>query len=73
MAEIDKKKRGRPAKNISRNKDYKFRMTEDEFDRLLSLSEKTGRSRADIMRDALLLYENSLLFSYEDEFSDYDF
>lgn len=51
--EENKRKRGRPCKNVSKIRQYKIRMTEDEFEELARLSRITGKSKADIIRDGI--------------------
>ena len=43
-------------KKTKRLKQYRLRMTDKEDDRLRRLSEETGMSRADVIRDALDRY-----------------
>lgn len=43
-------------KKAKRLKQYRLRMTDKEADRLKTLSEETGMSQADVMRDALDKY-----------------
>lgn len=50
---MDSVKRKKKAKKF---KQYRLRMTEREADNLKRLSEKTGMSQADVLRDALDRY-----------------
>ena len=54
--EQGKQKRKKP----KRFKQYRLRMTDKEADRLKTLSEQTGMSCADVMRDALDKYEGNV-------------
>lgn len=47
-------------KKQKRLKQYRLRMTDREADRLKTLSEQTGMSCADVMRDALDKYDGGL-------------
>lgn len=58
MSEKITKRRGRPKKDGSNCNQYRLRMSEDMADRLNNLSQMTGKSRADIFREAFNIYEN---------------
>lgn len=49
-------KRGRPRKEMIKEHQYRIRMNVGERAMLDHLSEKTGKNRADILRDALKMY-----------------
>lgn len=52
-----KRRRGRPGGDISRDRAYRVTLSEDEFGRLGRLSRITGKTKADIFREAYGLYE----------------
>lgn len=52
MDEI-KKKRGRPARGIAQNTQCKFRTTDEQIRRLKVAVQLSGKSQADILREAL--------------------
>ena len=58
MSEKHTKRLGRPKKDGSNCNQYRLRMSEDMADRLENLSQVTGKSRADIFREAFNIYEN---------------
>lgn len=70
MSEIEKRKRGRPKENYSNRKQYRLRMSEDMAVRLNNLSQMTGKSRADIFREAFNIYENLEKMKLDDSNSD---
>ena len=77
MSEIEKRKRGRPKKDDSNRKQYRLRMSDDMIVRLKNLSQMTGKSRADIFREAFNIYENLQKSKlpdedFEDEFDEFD-
>lgn len=57
-------KRGRPAKEGSKNKQYKMRMSEKEVAMLEYMADKKGLSKSEIVRDSLRTYYN--LLKYQD-------
>ena len=70
MSEIEKRKRGRPKEGDSNRKQYRLRMSEDMTVRLNNLSQMTGKSRADIFREAFNIYENLEKMKLDDSNSD---
>ena len=77
MSEIEKRKRGRPKKDDSNRKQYRLRMSDDMIIRLNNLSQMTGKSRADIFREAFNIYENLQKSKlpdedFEDKFDEFD-
>lgn len=46
-------KRGRPCTDDARKNQYRLRMTDDELDMLDYIVEKTGKTKAEILREAL--------------------
>lgn len=62
--EENKRKRGRPKKEGSLHNEFKMRMDDDMTMRLANLSELTGMSRADIIREAFTSYERLKMFQY---------
>ena len=53
---IESRGEGKEKKRAKRFKGYRLRMTDKEAARLERLSEETGMSKADVMRDALEKY-----------------
>lgn len=51
-------KRGRPVSDESRKGQYRLRMNDEESDMLDDLSAKTGKDKADVIREALRIYSN---------------
>ena len=73
MSENDKKRRGRPREKGSMHTQYRLMMSDDMARRLDNLSQMTGKSRADIFREAFNIYENLEKTKHEDEyFDDFD-
>lgn len=70
MSEIEKRKRGRPKKDGSNCNQYRLRMSDDMAMRLNNLSQMTGKSRADIFREAFNIYENLEKIKLDDGDSD---
>ena len=58
MGEKSTKRRGRPKEEGSNRNQYRLRMSDDMANRLDNLSQMTGKSRADIFREAFNIYEN---------------
>ena len=50
-------KKGRPASGDARKYGYRVRLNDEENRRLDYLSKKNGKTKADILRTALLVYE----------------
>ena len=50
------KKRGRPTKSNKRDDSYRIRMNEEEKQMLTQISEWSGLTKADVIREALLAY-----------------
>lgn len=55
---MNKKRRGRPEKDGALRSQYRLRMSDDMVERLDNLTRITGKSRADIFREAFNIYEN---------------
>ena len=73
MSEIGKRKRGRPKKDSSNCIPYRLRMSDDMKSRLDNLSRITGKTRADIFREAFNIYENLQKTKLpDDDFEDFD-
>lgn len=72
MEQEIKRKRGRPAGNVLRRKQYRLTFSDDEFDRVESLSKITGKTKADIFREAFKFYENFELMKLPDKTEDFD-
>lgn len=73
MEEKPTKRRGRPKKGSSNCIPYRLRMSDDMKNRLDNLSRITGKTRADIFREAFNIYENLQKTKLPDEdFDDYD-
>ena len=53
-------KRGRPKKEITRNTQFRIRMTNDEYNELEALSKHIGTDKAKTIRLALLELRNKL-------------
>ena len=64
---IVKSNAGRPKETGSRNKQYRLRMTDEEFETLDVLSSETGESKSDIIREALRMYRNLHNFRMKNE------
>lgn len=62
-----KKKRGRPAGNISRQKQYRITFSNDESDDVDYLCKITGKTKADIFREAIKIYKNLEMAKQPDE------
>lgn len=58
MGEKPTKRRGRPTVEGSMHVQYRLMMSDDMAGRLENLSQITGKSRADIFREAFNIYEN---------------
>ena len=77
---MNKKRRGRPEKDGALRSQYRLRMSDDMVERLDNLTRITGKSRADIFREAFNIYENMEKVKrdndsedmYFDEFDDFD-
>lgn len=67
---VEKRKRGRPGGEIIRNKNYRLSFSDDEYDRAENLCRLTGKTKAQIFREAFRIYENLELTKISDE--DYD-
>lgn len=50
-------KRGRPIKEDARRREYRLRMTDNEYEQLEQMSEQSGITMADIIRESLSLYK----------------
>ena len=49
--------KGRPKKENSKERQFNVRLTNDEIDMLDELSDRTGKSKSDVIRCALNLYK----------------
>lgn len=49
--------KGRPKKNNSKNKNFRVRLTEEEYKLLDLLSKETGKSKSDILRGGIKMNE----------------
>lgn len=47
---------GRPKSTNARTKQYRLRLTEEEYLQLMQLSKDAGKTRADILRESLKNY-----------------
>ena len=56
--EVEKKKRGRPAGEVRRGRNCRVALSDTEFDDIDNLSKVTGKTKADIFREALKIYKN---------------
>lgn len=54
------KKRGRPRREESKNRQYHFRMTDEEMEDLEDMAFRSGKSKAEVIRDALKFYDKVL-------------
>lgn len=50
-------KRGRPIKEDARRREYRLRMTDNEYEQLEQMSEQSGITMADVIRESLSLYK----------------
>ena len=55
-------KRGRPRKTDGKNSNYLIRMSAEEASNLDEICEKTGKSKADILREGLRMQYNLFKF-----------
>ena len=58
MWDLTKKKRGRPPTGEVRTYGYRVRLTEDEAEILDYLSDKLGKSKAEVLRKGLAIQYN---------------
>lgn len=56
-------KMGRPKLENARTKQYRLRLNDEEYERLMDLSEKSGKSVSDILRFGVDLLRNFYDFS----------
>lgn len=59
-----KRGRGRPKKTDTKRKQYRIRMSDEEMRKLKFVSEKTGQSSADVIREGLRMYYNLTKFQH---------
>ena len=59
MDSVMKRGRGRPRKRDDNSCRFELRMGKDELDMLEHMEFESGKSKADLMRRALLLYYNA--------------
>ena len=73
---MEKRKRGRPAGDIIRNRNCRVSLSNDEFEHIDSLVRITGKTKSDIFREAFKMYENyqrSILPDEDEEIYEYDY
>ena len=63
-------KRGRPNVASKKNRTARVNLDDDSYEELSYLSEKSGRSRADILREAFNYYKNLLKYQLENDEDD---
>ena len=70
---VEKRKRGRPGGDVIRTKNYRLSFSDDEYDRAENLSRLTGKTKAQIFREAFRIYENLELAKIPDAgYDDFD-
>lgn len=69
---MSENKRGRPKKNNGKNKNFRVRLTEEEYKLLDILSKKTGKSKSDILRGGLKMNEIKIKY-FSDEIDKLEF
>lgn len=62
-----KRGRGRPKKTDAKRKQYRIRMSDEEMHKLKFISEKTGQSSADVIREGLRMYYNLTKFQHSED------
>ena len=48
--------RGRPPKEVTRDAAFKIRLTAEEAEMLINLSERTGQTKSEVFRKAIEVY-----------------
>lgn len=48
--------RGRPPKEVTRDATFKIRLTVEEAEMLINLSERTGQTKSEVFRKAIEVY-----------------
>lgn len=56
----NKRRRGRPCQEVCKDKQIHLLVTNEESLHIDELSNKSGKSRSDLIRDALKLYEYAM-------------
>lgn len=69
---MSENKRDRPKKNNGKNKNFRVRLTEEEYKLLDILSKKTGKSKSDILRGGLKMNEIKIKY-FSDEIDKLEF
>lgn len=54
------KRRGRPCKEVCKDEQIHLRMTQGEVVHINDLTNRSGKSRSELIRDALELYEHAM-------------
>lgn len=72
-----KRKRGRPAVDGSRKRQYRLMMTEEEFVKLEEISKNLGKSKASVIRQGILAVgamtaERQVDEQYEENLDEFD-
>lgn len=62
MGKVRETKRGRPVTDNSRNRRCDVRMSDEEFASLDELSTITGKNKSDVIREALRMYSNLVIY-----------
>lgn len=62
----NKRKRGRPVQEVTKDRGFRIRMSDDELAELDRLSKKTGISKTDLIRKSLSVFA-SVVDSIEKE------
>lgn len=73
MIQESKRKRGRPAGSISRQKQYRLTFSDEESDDVDYLCRITGKTKADIFREAIKMYKNLQVARLPDELEEETF
>ena len=63
--ESDKKKRGRPTKEVARCIQFKILMTKDEYENLANASKLVGKSKSKIARDGIMASINNEIYMHK--------
>lgn len=79
MPEVEKRKRGRPAKSTARKYGVHTKFNYDEKEEIKQLSKRDGKSEAEILRIGYRLYKKHsdemaalLKDVYDEDYEDYD-
>lgn len=49
---------GRPKKEICKNNRFEVRLSDEDLEVMDEICDRTGKNRSDVMRTALLVYQN---------------